>query len=80
LDFSLANGALEIASAPDVLLLPSDLAPFVKVLSLDESSEEPKRFICMNPGRLAKGIGGGTFVELNYNEDTDKTSASLIRI
>lgn len=34
----------------------------------------------MNPGRLAKGIGGGTFVELNYNEDTDKTSASLIRI
>ncbi len=51
-----------------------------QVLSLDESSEEPKRFICMNPGRLAKGIGGGTFVELNYNEDTDKTSASLIRI
>uniref|UniRef100_A0A0E0FAT1 DNA polymerase alpha subunit B n=1 Tax=Oryza meridionalis TaxID=40149 RepID=A0A0E0FAT1_9ORYZ len=56
LDFSLANGALEIASAPDVLLLPSDLAPFVK------------------------GIGGGTFVELDYNGDTDKTSASLIRI
>ncbi|KAG8051016.1 hypothetical protein GUJ93_ZPchr0009g2163 [Zizania palustris] len=80
LDFSLANGALEISLAPDVLLLPSDLAPFVKVLFLDGCSEEPKRFICVNPGRLAKGIGGGTFVELNYNEDTDKTSASIVRI
>uniref|UniRef100_A0A0D9XY55 DNA polymerase alpha subunit B n=1 Tax=Leersia perrieri TaxID=77586 RepID=A0A0D9XY55_9ORYZ len=80
LDFSLASGALEISSAPDVLLLSSDLAPFVKVLSLDEGSEEPKRSISINPGRLAKGIGGGTFVELNYNEDTDKTSASIIRI
>lgn len=27
LDFSLAKEALEILSAPDVLLLPSDLAP-----------------------------------------------------
>jgi DNA polymerase alpha subunit B len=32
LDFSLAKEALEISSAPDVLLLPSDLAPFVKVI------------------------------------------------
>lgn len=31
LDLSLAKEALEIPSAPDVLLLPSDLAPFVKV-------------------------------------------------
>ncbi|KAL6905855.1 hypothetical protein ACP4OV_003456 [Aristida adscensionis] len=80
MDFSLAKEALEISSAPDVLLLPSDLAPFVKVLSLGEGSEDEKRFICVNPGRLAKGIGGGTFVELYYNEDTDKTNASIIRI
>jgi hypothetical protein len=33
LDFSLANEALEISSTPDVLLLPSDLAPFVKVIT-----------------------------------------------
>jgi len=32
LDFSLAKEALEISSTPDVLLLPSDLAPFVKVI------------------------------------------------
>jgi len=80
LDFSLAKEALEISSTPDVLLLPSDLAPFVKVLSLGEGSDDQKQFICLNPGRLAKGIGGGTFVELYYNEDTSRTNASIIRI
>lgn len=52
----------------------------LQVLSLQEGSDAQKQFICMNPGRLAKGIGGGTFVELNYNEDTNKTNASIIRI
>ncbi|XP_066378201.1 uncharacterized protein [Miscanthus floridulus] len=80
LDFSLAKEALEISSAPDVLLLPSDLAPFVKVFSIGEGSDDQKRFICVNPGRLAKGIGGGTFVELYYNEGIDKTNASIIRM
>ncbi|VAI91720.1 unnamed protein product [Triticum turgidum subsp. durum] len=80
MDFSLAKEALEIPSAPDVLLLPSDLAPSVKVLSVNEDTEEHKRFICVNPGRLAKGIGGGTFVELYYNEDTEKTKAFIMRI
>ncbi|KAF8725458.1 hypothetical protein HU200_019981 [Digitaria exilis] len=80
LDFSLSKEALEISFPPDVLLLPSDLAPFVKVLSLHEGSVAQKQFMCMNPGRLAKGIGGGTFVELNYNEDTEKANASIIRI
>lgn len=80
MDFSLAKEAFEISSPPDVLLLPSDLAPFVKVLSLNEGAEEQKWFVCVNPGRLAKGIGGGTFVELYYNEDTDKTNAFIMRI
>ncbi|XP_039798730.1 DNA polymerase alpha subunit B-like isoform X2 [Panicum virgatum] len=80
LNFSLAKEALEISLTPDVLLLPSDLAPFVKVLSLGEGRDDQKQFICLNPGRLAKGIGGGTFVELYYNEDTSRTNASIIRI
>lgn len=33
-DFSLAIEALEIPRTPDVLILPSDLAPFVKVISI----------------------------------------------
>ncbi|GJN13452.1 hypothetical protein PR202_gb00159 [Eleusine coracana subsp. coracana] len=89
LDFSLAKEALEISSMPDILLLPSDLAPFAKAAlgpqifraSPDAvCSEDEKRFICVNPGRLAKGIGGGTFVELYYNEHIDRTNATIVRI
>ncbi|CAA6666431.1 unnamed protein product [Spirodela intermedia] len=60
----------------------SDLTPFVKVLSLAERSEtgEPARCVCVNPGRLAKGIGGGTFAELLYDTSPDKTRALILRI
>ncbi|KAK9120006.1 hypothetical protein Scep_018099 [Stephania cephalantha] len=82
LDLSLAPKALQISSIPDLLILPSDLAPFVKVLSIDESSNggEQVKCICVNPGRLAKGVGGGTFVELNFDASNDRTNASIIRI
>ncbi|KAK9108413.1 hypothetical protein Syun_024424 [Stephania yunnanensis] len=82
LDLSLAPKALQISSIPDLLILPSDLAPFVKVLSIDESSNEGEQVkcICVNPGRLAKGVGGGTFVELNFDASNDRTNASIIRI
>jgi DNA polymerase alpha subunit B len=52
----------------------------LQVLSLGEGRNVQEQFICMNPGRLARGIGGGTFVELYYNEDPDRTKASIIRI
>ncbi|CAA7403223.1 unnamed protein product [Spirodela intermedia] len=82
LDLSLAPEALEISLTPDILLMPSDLTPFVKVLSLAERSEtgEPARCVCVNPGRLAKGIGGGTFAELLYDTSPDKTRALILRI
>lgn len=80
LDLSLAPEAMDISSTPDVLLLPSDLAPFVKVLSYECIDEETVSCMCVNPGRLAKGIGGGTFVELNYYEDSKNSFASIIRI
>ncbi|KAG0455008.1 hypothetical protein HPP92_024300 [Vanilla planifolia] len=80
LDLSLAPEALDISSIPELLLLPSDLAPFVKVLSYQNGDEKGKGCMCVNPGRLAKGIGGGTFVELNYLKDPDNSYASIIRI
>ncbi|KAJ3671698.1 hypothetical protein LUZ60_007777 [Juncus effusus] len=82
LDFSVSPKALEISSFPDVLILPSDLNPFIKVLTVGEenNNQAVKKLICVNPGRLAKGIGGGMFVELNYNQDIDSTNASIIRI
>ncbi|XP_058005627.1 uncharacterized protein LOC110640495 isoform X1 [Hevea brasiliensis] len=82
LDFSLAPEALYFTSVPDILILPSDMKYFVKVLSLGGGSEgeEQMKCICINPGRLAKGEGGGTFVELNYHGGADKMNASIIGI
>ncbi|XP_037497770.1 DNA polymerase alpha subunit B isoform X2 [Jatropha curcas] len=82
LDFSLATEALHITSIPDILLLPSDMKYFVKVLSLGGrgEGEEQIKCVCINPGRLAKGEGGGTFVELHYHGSTDKMNASVIGI
>ncbi|XP_022887623.1 DNA polymerase alpha subunit B [Olea europaea var. sylvestris] len=80
LDFSLAWEALHISSVPDILILPSDLAHFVKILSIEGESEEPVKCICVNPGKLARGEGGGFFVEINYKENPDLASASVIRI
>lgn len=42
--------------------------------------EKPVKCICVNPGRLAKGEGGGTFVELNYYGSPDTSNASIIGI
>ncbi|XVE85256.1 hypothetical protein DITRI_Ditri17bG0077500 [Diplodiscus trichospermus] len=83
LDFSLAPEALHISSVPDLLILPSDIKYFVKVLSLggtSEGEEQMKKCVCINPGRLAKGEGGGTFVELKYQGSPDKMNASIIGI
>ncbi|KAL7093886.1 hypothetical protein ACP275_11G067200 [Erythranthe tilingii] len=82
LDFSLANEALQFSSVPDILILPSDLAHFVKVLSLGEGNdgEEQDKCLCINPGRLARGEGGGFFVEINYSGNPESSTASVIRI
>lgn len=82
LDFSLAPEALQISSFPNILILPSDLAHFVRVLSLGKRSEgeEEAKSLCINPGRLARGEGGGFFVELNYHESPDSATASVFRI
>ncbi|CAL5415553.1 unnamed protein product [Camellia sinensis] len=66
-DFSLAPEALQIPCNLDILILSSDLAHFVKVLSIGDKNdgEEQAKCICVNPGRLARGEGAGFFVELN---------------
>ncbi|KAL6583125.1 hypothetical protein OROMI_005203 [Orobanche minor] len=83
LDFSLANKALHFSSIPDILILPSDLAHFVKIISLGEEGkdgEQQLKCICVNPGRLTRGEGGGFFVEINYTGHPDSSTASVIRI
>lgn len=47
---------------------------------MDGDGSTRQKCICTNPGRLAKGIGGGTFLELKYHGDAEKSSASIMRI
>lgn len=66
--------ALQLPCSPDLLLLPSDLAPFAKTVSLAPSQLQggpltavpgaPEAVIAVNPGRLAKGVSGGTFAHV----------------
>lgn len=42
--------------------------------------EVQRKCLCVNPGRLARGEGGGFFVELNYHGSPDTATASIIRI
>ncbi|GKD37266.1 DNA polymerase alpha subunit B, partial [Tanacetum coccineum] len=82
LDLSLAPEALQMSTVPDILIVPSDLTQFVKVLSLEgtKEGEQEMKCVCVNPGRLARGAGGGHFVELNFHGNPDSSSASVIRI
>ena len=76
LDSSLA-GKLHLPVTPDILLLPSDLNPFAKLVPLPvapspeadqalhtqhmPAASNAGQVVCVNPGRLTKGSGGGTF-------------------
>lgn len=80
LDSSLAPEALQLPLVPDVLILPSDIKYFVKVLNGESEGINHVKCTAVNPGRLAKGEGGGTFVELDYNGGPDKISASIVGI
>ncbi|KAK9076199.1 hypothetical protein SSX86_004532 [Deinandra increscens subsp. villosa] len=73
-DLSLAPEAFQMSVISDILIVPSDLTQFVKVLSPEGTSEV--KCICVNPGRLARGEGGGHFVELNFHGGPDSSSAS----
>lgn len=91
-DCSLAE-YLAFPSLPDILLAPSDLAPFAKSIAngqwvhpaQEDVSEEGRNAhsVVVNPGRLAKGPQGGTFARLTIapspHADSD-SSEQLTRI
>ncbi|GMH43711.1 hypothetical protein BSKO_11633 [Bryopsis sp. KO-2023] len=65
---------LDFANTPDVVFIPSDLAPSAKIVSLPTPKTgvdgalsirlSERTAICVNPGRLAKGQGGGTYASV----------------
>ena len=89
LDTSLANH-LQLPVTPDILLLPSDLNPFAKLVPLPKSppqvadstpaaanaAQANAQVVCVNPGRLTKGAGGGTFTTFQIGPDKDDQAAS----
>ena len=67
LDTSLGQ-ALNMPCTPDIVLFPSDLAPFAKVVSCGgvpdqaaASSAASHKTVCINPGRLVKDKSGATY-------------------
>lgn len=92
LDSSLA-GKLHLPISPHILLLPSDLNPFAKLLPLPSAppreagsalhskdtivSPNAGQVVCVNPGRLTKGNGGGTFscFQIGLKSEEDKAAA-----
>jgi DNA polymerase alpha subunit B len=58
---------LVLQHTPDLLLLPSDFAPFAKMVAADggvAGGAGIRKVVCVNPGRLAKGSGGGTYARV----------------
>lgn len=95
-----ADSALAIEQLPDLLILPSDLAPFAKaVLSSgpypecsaaaaagaaaagSQSSEGQlgREVLAINPGRLVKGNGGGTYAVLTVAHGAAAAEGGLAR-
>ncbi|KAJ1679713.1 DNA polymerase alpha subunit B, partial [Spiromyces aspiralis] len=55
-NLSLAHDArMQLTAVPDVLVLPSQLHYFAK---------QSDDIVCINPGKVSKGLTGGTYVRL----------------
>ena len=69
LDTSLGQ-ALDMPCTPDIMLFPSDLAPFAKLVPCGAShyqaasSAGDSKTVCINPGRLVKDKSGATYAWL----------------
>ena len=55
---------------PDVILTPSDLQPFARFLS--------NQSLFVNPGRLTKGKGGGSYALVQFNSKGHKVQITKI--
>ena len=69
LDTSLGQ-ALDMPCTPDIVLFPSDLAPFAKVVPCcgapegAATSAGSQKTVCINPGRLVRDKSGATYAWL----------------
>jgi DNA polymerase alpha subunit B len=57
---NLRSGGID--AMPDILLLPSQLAPFAKLMPADDGGA-----LCLNPGKLTRNATGGSFALLSVH-------------
>ena len=77
-----------VPARPDVLLLPSDIAPFAKLVGSDALGGTGAAVAAVNPGRLMKGPSGGTFARIRYagskegaaSAPSERTRVDILRI
>ena len=68
---------LRQAAVPDVLVVPSDLNSFAKLVSTGKD----RQTLCINPGRVAKGSSSGTFAYLQVaGSDKQEDLSSLCHV
>jgi len=86
--------ALDLISVPEILITPSDLAPFAKSTKVTNSAvnleceESPvtqvsaREVVCINPGRITKGATAGTFahVYINKKETSEEQITSRCKV
>ena len=60
---------LRIGSTPNLLIVPSDMIPFAKMAG---------ETLVLNPGRLTKGKGGGSYAIVQLNSERHK--AKILKI
>jgi len=63
-------GRIQFPFQPDIMISPSDLVPCVRSLS-DES-------FFLNPGRLTKGRGGGSYALVQFNSNGHKIKINKV--
>jgi len=83
LDASLASEHLAMPSRLDILLAPSDLGPCAKAV---RPAGGQAAAVVVNPGRLSKGAGGGSFAHLHVHAPkeggamADSVRVDIIRV
>lgn len=81
MDYSLRDH-LVMPVEPQLLITPSKLATFAKIASVpaEEVGGKPSKVVCVNPGAVARGKGGGTFAMVHFNPQEGTELAECTRV
>ena len=77
---SSSSCSIQMDICPDVLIVPSDLGVFAKRFSVEASSQSSSSSLSsvvgLNPGKLCRGAGGGSFASIEIPIQSSSSSSS----